>query len=75
MMELLCEVCDREILENESERNKYFATLRKENDRSLYAEYTINKINLDEFDNFLSDYISHNNKKFYLYFFQTSIST
>ena len=30
------------------------------------SEY--NNINLDEFDKILSDYISHHNKKFYLYF-------
>ena len=28
-MHFLCKVCDREILENESERTHYIATLRK----------------------------------------------
>ena len=35
MTELLCKVCDREIFENESELNKYLASLRKSYDRSL----------------------------------------
>ena len=69
MTELLCQVWDREIFENETELNKYFATLRKENDKNLYTKYSFN-INLDEFDKILSDYISHNNKKIYLYFFK-----
>ena len=43
-MDLLCEVCDLEILENESERNKYLATLRKRIDKSIYNKYTINNI-------------------------------
>ena len=59
MTELLCEVCDREIFENEIERNKYLATLRKGNDRSLDAKYTINNIISDEFDkNFKRLYLS-----------------
>ena len=56
-MELLCKVCDREILENESERNIYLAT-----------KYTVYNINLDEINKILSDYISHHSKKFVLYF-------
>ena len=35
-MSFLCKVCDRWNIENESEYNKYLATLRKENDKSLY---------------------------------------
>ena len=35
-MDLLCKVCDRLIIENESENNKYLATLCKENDKNLY---------------------------------------
>ena len=60
-MELLCKVCDREIFENESERNNHTATLHKKNDKCLYANYTINNVNLDEFDKILNDYIiAHN---------------
>ena len=68
MTELLCQLCDREIFENENELNKYFDNLRKENDENLYTKFSIIIINLDEFDKILSDYISHNNNKFYLYF-------
>ena len=70
MTELLCPVFDREIFENETELNNYSATLSKTYHRSLYKKYTINNINLDDFDKILSDYISQNNKKFYLYFFK-----
>ena len=67
-MDLLCKVCDREIIENESEYNNYIATLRKRNDKCFYKQYTIHNINLDEFDKIISDYISHHNKKFDFYF-------
>ena len=61
-MTLLFEVCYRSIIENESEYNKYLATLRKENDMSLYKTYTINNINLDEVNKILNDYISTHNR-------------
>ena len=32
----LCKTCDRSIIENHSEYTKYLATLREENDKSLY---------------------------------------
>ena len=54
-MDLLCKVCDREIIENESEYNNYIATLRKRNDKCFYKHNTINNANLDEFDKILSD--------------------
>ena len=69
MTELLCKVCDREIFENESERNKYIATLSKRNDKGLHTKYTVYNVNLDEFDKILGDYISHHNKKFDIYVF------
>ena len=47
-MTLLCEVCDRSIIANESEYHKYLATLPKKDDKSLYKKYTNNNINLDE---------------------------
>ena len=67
-MEFLCEVCNRSIIENESEYNKYLATLRKENDRSLYEKYTVNNVILDEVNNILNDYTSTHKKKFDFYF-------
>ena len=63
-MNLLCEVCDRSIIENQSEYNNYLATLRKEDDKSLYKKYTINNINLDEVNKIIDDYISSHNKNF-----------
>ena len=68
MTELLCNVCDHEIFENESERNKYLATLRKKNDKSFYTKYTINKVNLDAFDKILNNSIITHNKKYDFYF-------
>ena len=44
-MDLLCEVCDRSIIENESEFMNYLATLRKKGDKCLYKKYTINNVN------------------------------
>ena len=70
MTELLCKLCDLEIFENDLERDKYLATFRKKNDKQLYEEYTIDTINLDDFDKILSDNISHNNKRFHTYFFR-----
>ena len=37
-MDFLCKVCDREILENESERIHYIATVRKRYDNCLYTK-------------------------------------
>ena len=36
--------------------------------KSFYKLYTNNRTNLDKFEEILSDYISHHNKKCYLYF-------
>ena len=41
-MEFLCKVCDRSIIENESEYKEYLAILVKKKDKSLYKKYTIN---------------------------------
>ena len=65
-MDLLCPVCDRSIIENESEYNKKLASLRKENDISIYKNYVINNGNLDDVDKILNDYVSIHNKKFNL---------
>ena len=67
-MTLLCEVCDRSIIENECEYCYYLATLRKKDDKSLYKKYTINNINLDEGNKILNQYISTHNKSFDFYF-------
>ena len=67
-MSFLCKVCDRSIIENESEYNKYLANLYKENDESSHKKYTINSINLDDVNKILNDYISTNNKIFVFYF-------
>ena len=69
-MELLCTVCDREIIENESEYKNYIVSLNKKYDKSIYKKYVINNINLDEFDKILSYYIFHHKKKFDIYFFK-----
>ena len=62
-MELLCPICNRSIIENESEFNHYLATLRYRYDKSFYENYIINNIILDEFDKILIDYITIHNKK------------
>ena len=73
-MDFLCKVCDREILENESERTYYVATLRKRYERCLYTKHTNNNNNLDEFDRILNQYISHHNRKFDLYLYKLTFS-
>ena len=67
-MDLLCKVCDRSIIENEDEYNKYLATSRKEIGKSLCDEYSIINNNLDEVEKIFNDFVSYNNKKFYFYF-------
>ena len=66
--EFLCKVCDRSILENETEYHKYLGTLHKKNDINLYEKYTINNIKLDEFNKLLNVYITNHNKKIDVYF-------
>ena len=63
-MELLCKVCNRSIIENESEYNIYKATLRHKIDKSLHNKHIINNISLDEVNKTINDYISTHNKKF-----------
>ena len=70
-MDLPCRVCDREIMEIESENEKYLATCRKKDDKSIYKKYIINNINLNEVDKTIKYYISHLNKKFVIYFFKS----
>ena len=66
-MDYLCQVCDREFIENESEYKNYIATLRKKDDKSIYKKYAINNINLGEVDKILKDYVSTHNKKLNIY--------
>ena len=68
MTELLCRVCDHEIFEDETELNNYLASQRKPNDRSIYKNYVIKNINLDNVDKILNGYVSIHNKKFDLFF-------
>ena len=63
-MYLLCEVCDRLIIENQSEYYIYLTTLRKKDDKSFYKKYTNNKVSLDEVNKITNDYISTYNKNF-----------
>ena len=43
-MNILCKVCDKDIIENESEYKNYITTLRKKDDKSIYKKYVINNI-------------------------------
>ena len=67
-MSLLCEVCDRRIIENESEYKDYIATMRKKNDKSLYKKHTFNDIKLYKVDEISNVYITTYNRKFDLCF-------
>ena len=73
MIELL-KICDHEIFEDKSELYKYLASGRKENDRSIYNNYVIKNINLDNVDKILNDYVSIHNKKFNLYFIKCNFN-
>ena len=53
MTELLCRVCDHEIFEDETELNNYLASQRKPNDKSIYKNYVIKNIHLDNVDKIL----------------------
>ena len=68
-MDLLCRVCHRDIIENESEYKNYIASLCKKDDKIIYKKYDFNNINLNEVDKILKDYFSTHDKKFNIYFF------
>ena len=68
-MDLLCRVCHRDIIENESEYKNYIASLCKKDDKIIYKKYVFNNINLNEVDKILKDYVSIHDKKFNIYFF------
>ena len=57
-MSFVCKVCDRSIIENESEFNVFVATRWKKYDKSLYKNYTKKNVNLAEVDKILNDYIT-----------------
>ena len=67
-MDFLCKVCDKSIIENESNYINYIATLKKERYKSFYENYIIINPNLDEVDKILNDCITSHNKKLNIYF-------
>ena len=67
-MSLLCELCDRSTIENESEYKGYLINSRMKNDKRFFKKYTINIVNLDEVDEKLNDFVTTHNEKFDLFF-------
>ena len=67
-MDVLCEACERPIIENQSEYNNYLATLRKKDEKNFYKIYTNIINNFDEVNKKLNDYFSAHNKNFGFYF-------
>ena len=67
-MDILHNVCDRSIVENESEYIIYLATLHNKMIKDLHNKHTINIINLDEVIKILNDYMSTHSKNFDFYF-------
>ena len=67
-MDLVCRVCDRDVIEDKSEYIKYMSTLHTIYDKNIYIAKTINNINLDETDKILDDFVTTYNKKFDFYF-------
>ena len=72
-MHLLCKICDRLIIEIESEYYNYLATFCKKDDKSLYKNFNNNKFSLDAINEILNDYISTNNKNFVFCFINCEI--
>ena len=68
MTDLLCPICDYDILNDKNEFYEYLTTRRKKYDKNIYKKYDINNINLDDVDKILNDYINIHNKKFDIYF-------
>ena len=66
-MEFLCQVCDKDFIQNQSKYDHYIATLTKKYDRSIYENYIIIIPILDEVDKILKDYITSRNNKFNIY--------
>ena len=63
-MSILCSSCDREIFDDKT----YIKTI----DRFLYIEYTIDDVNLNNFEKRINEYISYHNTKFIRYLFKLS---
>ena len=63
-MDLLCKVCDRSIVENESEYKIFLTALHKKDDKCVYKKYVKNNINLDEVDK-IYIYSSSKHQDFY----------
>ena len=54
-MSFLCELCDRPILEKESEYKEYLSTFHKKHEKNLDKNYSNNNVNLDEFDETMNE--------------------
>ena len=74
MTELLCRACDSDIFENEIKLNKFLTSLQKEKDKTIYKNYVINNVNLEDIDKKLNDYVKIHNKKFNLYFIKCNFN-
>ena len=64
-MDLFCKVCDRSIIETESEYNNYLSTLVEKNHDSFYNKYTINNVTFDGVIEILNDCVSTHNKNLF----------
>ena len=73
MTDILCRNCDYEIFNDIDELNHYLATFRKRYDRSLYYNYIIKNVDLDEIINIFNYYINIHNEKFNMYFINFEI--
>ena len=62
-MNPLRRVCERSIIENESEYKEYLTTFRKKYDNNLEKIYTIFNFNLTDIERILNDYVTTHNKK------------
>ena len=63
MSEFLCEICDRDVLEN---LDSYIAMAEKK-DNNIHKKRVIENISLDEIDKILDNYVEIHNKKFAFY--------
>ena len=65
---MLCVNCDYEIFDDKNELNHYLASFHKRYDRSLYYEYIVKNIYLNDINKIFDYYISIQNEKFNFYF-------
>ena len=68
MTALLCPKCDYEIFYDKDDFNYHLRTFQNRYDRSLYYNYFINNVNLNEFNKIIDYYIKIHNDKFNIYF-------